>query len=109
MSYKGNREQRVAPGNGIIVTCANGGQLTSTATDIINYQGLPPAATPCHKFPDDTLVDPLLSLGKLATHGCRIVFSGDKVTVTNPAGTVALIGRKPVSYTHLTLPTIYSV
>ena len=93
MSYKGNREQRVS--NGIIVTCANGGQLTSTATDILNYQGLPAAATPCHKFPDDQLVDPLLSLGKLAAHGCRIVFTGDKVTVTNPAGTVALIGRKP--------------
>ena len=104
MSYKGNREQRVSAGNGIVVTCANGGQLVSTATDVINYQGLPAAATPCHKFPDDQLVDPLLSLGKLATHGCRIVFAGDKVTVTNPAGTVALIGRKPYNRNVYTVP-----
>ena len=90
MSYKGNCERLVR--DGIIVTCANGGQLVSTATDIINYQGLPPAATPCHKFPDKQLVDPLLPLGKLATHGCRIAFIGDKVTVTNPQGTVVLIG-----------------
>ena len=99
-----NRERRVSAGNGIIVTCANGGQLTSTATDVINYQGLPAAATPCHKFPDDQLVDPLLSLGKLATHGCQIVFDGDKVTVTNPAGTVALIGRKPCNRNVYTVP-----
>jgi len=102
MSYKGNQERRVS--NGIVVTCANGGQLTSTATDVLNYQGLPAAATPCHKFPDDQLVDPLLSLGKLATHGCRIVFAGDKVTVTNPAGTVALIGRKPCNRNVYTVP-----
>ena len=66
MSYKGNDERRVT--NGIVVTCANGGQLVSTATDVINYQGLPPGATMCHKFPDRQLVDPLLSLGKLTTY-----------------------------------------
>ena len=51
MSYKGICEKRVT--NGIVVTRANGGQLISTATDVINYQGLPQAATPCHKFPDE--------------------------------------------------------
>ena len=35
MSYKGNCEKRVD--NGIVVTCANGGELISTATDVINY------------------------------------------------------------------------
>ena len=102
MSYKGNSEKKVT--NGIIVTCANGGRLVSTATDVINYQGLPPAATPCHKFPDRQLVDPLLSLGKLATHGCRIAFAGDKVTVTNPQGTVVLIGSKPPHRNVYTVP-----
>ena len=90
--------------DGMTVTCANGGQLVSTATDIINYQGLPPAATPCHKFPDRQLVDPLLSLGKLATHGCKIAFVGDKVTVTNPDGIVVLIGRKSPHQNVYTVP-----
>ena len=61
MSYKGNHETPTR--NGITVTCANGGQLKATATDIINLQGLPVAATTCHKFPNSQLVDPLLSLG----------------------------------------------
>ena len=61
MSYKGNCETPTT--QGITVTCANGGQLVSTVTDIINFHGLPPAATRCHKFPNEMLVDPLLSLG----------------------------------------------
>ena len=75
-----------------------------TATDVINYQGLPSAATPCHKFPDHQLVDPLLSLGKLATHGCHITFVGDKVTVTNPDGKIVLVGRKPRHRNVYTVP-----
>ena len=102
MSYKGTCEQHVT--DGIVVTCANGGQLVSTATDVINYQGLPTASTPCHKFPDKQLVDPLLSLGKLVTHGCRIAFAGDKVTVTNPQGIVVLIGSKPPHWNVYTVP-----
>ena len=102
MRYKGNCEKKVT--DGIIVTCANGGQLVSTATDVINYQGLPPAAIPCHKFPNRQLVDPLLSLGKLATHGCCIAFVGDKVTVTNPQGTVVLIRSKPPHRNVYTVP-----
>ena len=72
MSYKGNCERLTT--QGIAVTCANGGQLVSTATDIINFQGLPKAATECHKFPNNQLVDPLLSLGKLTEHGCPVIF-----------------------------------
>ena len=62
MNYRGNNE--VFTDQGITVTCANGGQLVSTAIDIINFHGLPAATKTCHKFPNDQLVDPLLSLGK---------------------------------------------
>ena len=88
MSYKGNGEQLTS--QGISVTCANGGQLVSTATDFINFQGLPRAATQCHKFPNNQLVDPLISLGKLTEHGCQVKFKKETVEVTNSDGLLIL-------------------
>ena len=84
MSYKGNCELPTT--QGISVTCANGGHLVSTATDVINFHGLPPAATKCHKFPNNQLVDPLISLGKLTEHGCHVIFKKHTVEVTNENG-----------------------
>ena len=94
MSYKGNDEKLTS--QGISVTCANGGQLVSTATDIINFQGLPVAATRCHKFPNNQLVDPLISLGKLTEHGCHVNFKKKTVEVTNSDGLLVLVGQKPI-------------
>ena len=94
MSYKGNQEKHTS--HGITVTCANGGKLVSTATDIINFQGIPTAAKECHKFPNCQLVDPLLSLGKLTEYGCNINFKKDTVEVINADGITILIGQKPV-------------
>ena len=102
MSYKGNNERAVA--DGIVVTYANGGQLVSTATDVINYHGLPLAAKRCHKFPDRQLVDPLLSLGKLTTYGCGVTFNDNNVVVTNREGLVVLIGTKPRGRNVYTVP-----
>ena len=86
MSYKGNHETPTA--NGINVTCANGGQLVSTATDKINFYGIPTEAKKCHKFPNGQLIDPLLSLGKLTAHGCNVLFKKNVIEVTNGAGTI---------------------
>ena len=89
MSYKGNHETPTT--NGITVTCANGGQLKATETDIINLQGL-------------QLVDPLLSLGKLTAHGCRVIFKRDTVEVTNREGLLILVGHKPLGRNIYTVP-----
>jgi len=86
------------------VTCANGGQLVSTATDIINFHRLPTAAKTCHKFPDNQLVDPLLSLGKLTEHGCRVIFKRDTVEVTNSDCLLVLVGQKPIGRNIYTVP-----
>ena len=94
MSYKGNQEKLT--NCGITVTCANGGQLVSTATDIINFHGIPTAAKKCHKFPNHQLVDPLLSLGKLTEHGCNVNFKKNTVEVTNSDGITTLVGQKPI-------------
>ena len=76
----------------------------STATEIVNFHGLPTAAKICHKFPDNQLVDPLLSLGKLTEHGCRIVFKKDMVEVTNSDGLLILVGQKPIGRNIYTVP-----
>ena len=102
MSYKGNCE--IPTTQGISVTCANGGQLVSTATDIINFQGLPAAATQCHKFPNNQLVDPLLSLEKLTKHGCQVIFKKNTVEVTNKDGLLILVGQKPIGRNIYTVP-----
>ena len=102
MSYKGNHETLTT--NGITVTCANGGQLKATTTDIINLQGLPIAAKKCHKFPNNQLVGPLLSLGKLTAHGCRVIFKADTVEVTNREGLLILVGHKPLGRNIYTVP-----
>ena len=39
----------------------------------------------------------------------RVVFGLDRAGITDIAVNAARLARKPVSYTHLTLPTIYSV
>ena len=93
MSYRGNNERPTR--SGIRVTCAKGGQLVSTATDVINFHGLPTAACECHKFPDHQLVDPLVSPGKLAANGCNVTFNANIVEVTNQEGTTILLGTKP--------------
>ena len=102
MSYKGNQEKLT--NRGITVTCANGGQLVSTATDIINFHGIPTAAKKCHKFPNHQLVDPLLSLGKLTEHGCNVNFKKNTVEVTNSAGITILVGQKPLGRNIYTVP-----
>ena len=102
MSYKGNGERLTS--QGISVTCANGGQLVSTATDFINFQGLPIAATQCHKFPNNQLVDPLISLGKLTEHGCQVKFKKETVEVTNSDGLLILVGQKPIGRNIYTVP-----
>ena len=102
MSYKGN--QKKLTNRGITVTCANGGQLISTATDIINLQGVPTEAKKCHKFPNHQLVDPLLSLEKLTEHGCNVNFKKNTVEVINSEGITILIGQKPVGRNIYTVP-----
>ena len=102
MSYKGNCETPTT--TGITVTCASGGKLISTATDIIKFHGLPTEARRCHKFPNHQLVGPLLSLGKLTQHGSRVLFKKDTVGVTNSDGLLILVGQKPVGRNIYTVP-----
>ena len=78
--------------------------MVSTATDIIHFHGLPAVAKRCHKFPNHQLVDPLLSLGKLTEHGCRIIFKQNIVEVTNSNGLLILEGQKPVGWNIYTVP-----
>ena len=101
MSYKSNHEQLTK--RGIPVTCANGGQLVSAATDVINFHGIPTAAKKYHKFPNHPLVDPLMSLGKLTEHGCNANFRKDKVEVTNSDGITISVGQKPIGRNIYTL------
>ena len=102
MSYKGNYETPTS--DGITVTCANGGRLKATATDIMNLQRLPVAATTCHKFLNNQLVDPLLSLKKLTAHGCPVVFKKDTVEVINRDGLLILVGHKPLGRNIYAVP-----
>ena len=102
MGYRGNHETLTK--HGITVTCANGGQLVSTATDIINFHDIPTEAKKCHNFPNHQLVDPLLSLGKLTEHGCNVNFTKNTVGVTNSYGITILIGQKPIGRNIYTAP-----
>ena len=102
MSYKSNHEQLTK--RGIPVTCANGGQLVSTATDVINFHGIPTAAKKCHKFPNHQLINPLLSLGKLTEHGCNVNFRKYTVEVTNSDGLTILVGQKYIGRNIYTVP-----
>ena len=45
--------------------------------------------------------------GRFSTWANEVLEVGEKIDVMNPQG--AFTSRTPVSYTHLTLPTIYSV
>ena len=102
MSYKGNHKNITS--RGITFTCANGGQLVSTATDIINFQGIPTAAKEYHKFPNHQLVDPFLSLGKLKEHGCNVNFKKGTVEVTKSEGITIVVGQKPTGRNIYTVP-----
>ena len=102
MSYKGNHKRLT--NSGITVTCANRGQLISTATGIINFQGIPTPTKNGHKFPNNKLVDPLLSLGKLTEHSCNVNFTKNTVEVTNCDGITILVGQKPIGRNIYTLP-----
>ena len=104
MSYRSNHKKLT--NREITVTCANGGQLISTATDIINFHEFPMDATKCHKFPNYQLVDPLFSLGKLTEHGCNVTFKRDTVEVTDSDGITILVGQKThwEKYLHSTTP-----
>ena len=93
-TYRGDNHQ--ATSNGMKVKCANNSIMTSTSTDVLSLAKLPPLARTCHKF--DDVSTPLLSVGKLCDNNLHVLFSQNKVTVTDKApiltGTTVMEGRR---------------
>ena len=51
----------------------------------------------------------LLLLIVLLTNFLQVSIAAEATTQASPYQVIEVTGNKPVSYTHLTLPTIYSV
>ena len=79
-SYKGEKEQKTPVGI-TVETATPGTTIQSTATDIINWPTIKPAAKQCHKFPDDKLTEPLVSVPQLALHGYSTLMTPTKAIV----------------------------
>ncbi|OEU20461.1 hypothetical protein FRACYDRAFT_181335 [Fragilariopsis cylindrus CCMP1102] len=78
-----HRDNHQATSNGMKVKCANNSIMTSTSTDVLSLAKLPPLARTCHKF--DDVSTPLLSVEKLCDNDLHVLFSQNKVTVTDKA------------------------
>eukprot|EP00536_Pseudo-nitzschia_multiseries_P017617 jgi/Psemu1/51768/gm1.51768_g len=89
-TYQGGAHQDT-PG-ALMVGCANGSKMRSTATDLLDLPRLPLKARGCHKFNEVEL--PLVSVPKLCSTGCHVEFSKDNVTVIGPTQQVILTGQR---------------
>ena len=72
---------------------ADGGIMKSTGTDELALKELPQAARKCYKFPDKSIVTPLLSTRVFAKAGLTTTFEADRALVTDKQGVVKLEGR----------------
>lgn len=90
MSYKGTNEQ--LKHQQVVVGCANGATMTSSATDDLDLPSLPAAARSCYKFHE--IAEPLISVKKIVKNGCSVLFEATKVTVKDTTtGKPVLTGR----------------
>ena len=90
MSYKGTNEQITH--QKVVVGCANGATMVSTATDELDLPSLPAAARTCYKFAD--IAEPLVSVKKIVKSGCNVLFEATKVTIRDTnTGKPVLTGK----------------
>ena len=88
--------------NGILVGCANGSVMRAVATDQLNIRALPIAAKRAHKFKNDEISLPLISVPQLCDSNMTVHFTKSKVTVVNDTGKTVLEGnRDPVQNLYM--------
>ena len=90
MTYQGTNHKTTEPKDVILVQCANDTTMASRATNRLDLQNLPVAATECHKF--ENMSTPLLSVKTFCNNNLDVLFKQDTVTVTNADGNTVLKG-----------------
>jgi hypothetical protein len=65
------------------VGCANNQTIESVSTDTLNFAKMNKGSNNCHKFKDEDMADPLLSIPQLAKNGNDILMTEGKVLVAD--------------------------
>jgi hypothetical protein len=78
-SFQGGEED--ATRKGLEVGCANNQIIKSVSTDTLNFTKMNKGSNTCHKFKDEDMTNPLLSIPQLAKNGNDILMTEGKVLV----------------------------
>jgi hypothetical protein len=78
-SFQGGEEDTTR--NGLEVGCANNQIIESVSTDTLNFTKMNKGSNNCHKFKDEDIADPLLSIPQLTKNGNDILMTEGKVLV----------------------------
>jgi hypothetical protein len=78
-SFQGGEEDTTR--KGLEVGCANNQIIKSVSTDTLNFKKMNKGSNTCHKFKDDDMEYPLLSIPQLAKNGNNILMTEGKVLV----------------------------
>ena len=96
-AYRGDDHRPTS--NGMQVKCANDAIMTASATDSLSLSNLPIQARGCHKF--DDVSTPLISVGKLCDNDLFVLFTRDKVLVTDRSGETVMEGHRTDGLYHV--------
>ena len=91
--YDGVKPNTTLTQNPINVKLPNGGQMTSTHTQLLDIPSLPPEARIQHLFPEMSTTG-LLSIGQLCDYGCTAKFSKRRLVIRDKNNTVIIIGHR---------------
>jgi hypothetical protein len=78
-SFQGGEEDTTR--KGLEVGCANNQIIQSVSTDTLNFLKMKKGSNICHKFKDEDMANPLLSIPQLAQNGNDILMAEGKVLV----------------------------
>ena len=78
-SFQGGEEDTTR--KGFEVGCANNQIMKSVSTDTLNFTKMNKGSNTCHKFKDEDMTNPLLSIPQLAKNGNDILMTAGKVLV----------------------------